>query len=544
MTKLINIEKGKKDYFITILLLLYAFISAIFMKYPGLYMDAVNPDYLALHIASPDLVPAWIYSDNILESVITGQIYHYPIMNSLYGIATPAYLFWIWSRIFGASVVSLRCIHIIYGCGVVYVFYKLIKSLFEKKTGTIAAITTIFAFSPMMIFVWRTQYYLQLFPMLTFLPALTILINEMKKEDINYKKILLVNILFGFSAAGYFVYSFYYIPVFIFEVVFFIRKKQRAVKCILNGVGGFFIGWVPFVYGHISIICISGLEGWIEQLKGLSTAYGLGSNTENRIVHVIKIISNLFSGSKELAVIFGQENHREIGYIFLAIFFLSSIYTIYVILRNRNSFINNILTKVYILLLSMFLIHILFGILIGSSLDYQHYVMLCVIMYVIASINILLILSRMPILKKMSSYAVIITIIIISSGIIFSNYKVIKTTQGENYYSNVINEVGDFLKITSDNSVMIFPQWGYWMGASISSGGEKRIWNDIDENTIISKLNASDFDMVYILVNDQKAQDISERITSETMYNTVEEIIPFFDEKGIEEVKILKIVNN
>lgn len=333
LDKLINIENGKKDYFITVLLLFYAIISAIFMKYPGLYMDAVNPDYLALHIASPDLVPAWIYSDNILEAVFTGQMYHYPIMNSLYGIATPAYLFWIWSRIFGASVISLRCIHILYGCGVVYFFYRFIKSLFEKNAKSIAAITAIFAFSPMMIFVWRTQYYLQIFPMLTFLPAFTILINEMKSEEISYKKIFFANILFGFSAAGYFVFSFYYFPVFLFEALYFFKKQRSVSKCILIGEGGFFVGWIPFVYGHVSIICISGLNGWINQLKGLSTAYGLGSNSENRIAHVISIISDLFGGSKELAVIFGQEMNRTVGYIFFIIFIITSIYAIYVILK-------------------------------------------------------------------------------------------------------------------------------------------------------------------------------------------------------------------
>lgn len=81
---------------IQVILIIFLILSLMYIELPGVYMDAINPGYMALYMKNPTNVPIWCYSDNIVSKIIFHLCNHadinMPIFNSLYGTCIPAYI--------------------------------------------------------------------------------------------------------------------------------------------------------------------------------------------------------------------------------------------------------------------------------------------------------------------------------------------------------------------------------------------------------------------------------------------------------------------
>ena len=100
----------------------YAFVAAWHIDLPGVYMDEVNPDYLAVKILNPHHAPivAWVLQGNYLlgdRVPIMVQLYH---GSQTFWLGLP--LFWL----FGTTVERLRLAHAVLAAAILAALYAVL----------------------------------------------------------------------------------------------------------------------------------------------------------------------------------------------------------------------------------------------------------------------------------------------------------------------------------------------------------------------------------------------------------------------------------
>lgn len=488
----------------------FVFMSLIFLDKPGLYMDAVNPDYMGLHVFNSDNVSVWAYSDNIIASLIEGntQYSHFPMLNSLYGTCFEMYTTMIWSVLFGYSVYAIRTLHILYSVIVLLALYKLLKYILEdEKKATI--ITAFFAIEPSFLFSSRTQYYIQLFPHVFFLFGLLLIVKAIEDSEKN-RNIVLGAILLGLSASSYFVFAFYFAGISISYLIILIKKKRCWIKNECKLIGGFLIGYAPYIYAHLSIIMTQGVDGWINALKGLDT-YGIsnGANTSiiERVLHIVQSLENIAGGNSIIQIMTGYTIGTTYGKIVALLYIVLAAVAIVLIIKNWERLEESKEILVLFFLVSILFSHIILALLVGNALGYQHFVMLLPIMYLTGSLVIVREVDSRKMINKSTFTLEIVLFTIafafISLERIYEGYNIVNKTGGIGYYSETINELSYFLDgVVTDNDTIISPQWGYWMQIACITDGKKRIWNNQDQESLQWRIENNNMEGKYYIILD------------------------------------------
>src|SRR5689334_17078983 len=140
-------------------LLIYVGFATHLIELPGVYMDAVNPDYLVakvLNRAHANPLIGWVLPGNYLAN-------RFPVLVSLYHglqqfwLALPLY------ALFGMSVVGIRLTHMVFAMGVLIAMLVLFRR--ARIPLAIAALAGIaIAADPTFVFAFRTQSYITLAP--------------------------------------------------------------------------------------------------------------------------------------------------------------------------------------------------------------------------------------------------------------------------------------------------------------------------------------------------------------------------------------------
>lgn len=539
------VQSIKNDKFAIVIFML---ISIININLPGLYMDSVNPDYLAVYLKKPQFTPAWIYNDNFLA-----PDYRIPLLNSLYGGATPAYIGCLFWKVVGYNIFSVRILHVLYGMLLLYLFYKIIMKV-TKKPSLASFCTILLAVEPTYVFAWRTQYYLQLFPLITFIPALYLISKELTDIYSNgtwdKKRIAISAMLFGFSAWGYFIFTIYSASIFVMLLYVLIKKNIEKIKPLFIFCVNFLVGYSLFIYAHLSIIINEGFANYIKVVTSLNKAYSIsdGNNVSfiEKVNHTTSLLAGLTGGNNISKVVFGNENLNNLGIlvgVILGILIIVSITLDYIYNDNLKTEIKLMKKMIFFIIL----IHTVFGIAIGNSLQFQHYVMILVLLYIGGTLsaleiynlyknNILKINPHNFLIKFLFPILAIFFICINMLGVIKINQELEKTG-GKGSYSDVINSIGEYIYALPNNTVIAFPQWGYWMGASLLTGGTKELWSTQNVDEFISKFNSKTPHMkeFYIVLEPEKSDVEIEKIVQQLNYTLKDKII-FKSKDGSKEV--------
>lgn len=498
---------------IKLVLLLFILLSFICIDKPGLYMDAVNPDYMGLHILNPDNVRVWAFSDNFIATKIEGNTAYsdFPILNSLYGTCFGAYIMLIWSLFFGYGVCSIRALHILYSVVILWGVYSLLKNALgcNEKISSIAAL--VLALEPSFVFCSKTQFYLQIFPHIFFLFGVVLLLKTVTDESNNIK-LLLSGVLFGLSACSYFVFAFYFVGVFFTYLFLLIQRKRSWLKQSLRFILGFLIGYIPYIYGHVSIMITQGIRGWIEALKGLDT-YGLSDGARasftERMVHVVDSIGNIAGGATIIQMMTGHNMGYAYGKVIATLYLFFVFVGIGLLFRKRKTISESNALIVLMAMISAFIFHVLLALVVGNALGYQHFVMLLPIML----ITIIIVLEelinsdfsahqRKVCFSNIASIFMLV-VLIISFDKDIEGYHVIEETGGSGYYSKVINDISYYLDgtVTLEDTI-ISPQWGYWMQIACITNGKRELWIDTDPSTLQWRIdNNSKSGRYYVIID-------------------------------------------
>lgn len=446
-------------------------------------MDSVNPDYVAAWILRHADMPAWIYQDNYLS-----EAYKYPLLNSLYGGNSITYLAILFFKLFGFGAVEVRMFHCMLA---VALLLSMNRFLLQWKTPKIFALifTCLLASDPTYVFVWRTQYYLQLYPLIFLFLGLGTLgsfVNAENNQWIRPRPLLLSGMLIGFSAYSYFIFAIYAAVLLVCFYSWSPNKQNRFKSCMYLA-SGVCLGFSPYIYAHLSIILNTNLHSYIESIKSLQTAYGVVDNNQgglfDRMHIVFNRLSSLLAGTGVESVIFG-DSPTHLSRTMFAGSLIVAIPVIYLGCRRLFGASRLVkldghsdLNKIYIFsfLLSCFALHAAFGVVMGRPLGTQHYIMLMPLAYAaIAILYSVVSPCQLPGLTKNALKSVLMVVSILAITLNLSISQKISgrlySEGGRKLYSDAINIAGAYVNGLPTETAILCPQWGYWMGFAIIAG--------------------------------------------------------------------------
>jgi len=177
---------------------------------PGVYMDAVNPDYLVVSILNPGReIEAWTLPGNLIAG-------RFPVLTSLYHGTGQTWLALPFFALLGTSVVTLRLVHGFFACAILICATMVLRRAGLKEVA-IAAVGIALAVDPSFVFAFRTQTYITLAPVAWLLGSFLALARA--GADGTPRRWLLVSGgAYGLAFFGYFIYLFY-LPAVLFAVL-------------------------------------------------------------------------------------------------------------------------------------------------------------------------------------------------------------------------------------------------------------------------------------------------------------------------------------
>ena len=488
---------------------------------PGLYMDAVNPDYLATGLFFHDYPNTCWLLPYIGFPLIT-QLYHGTVS---FMIGSPVYL------IFGASVESLRVLNMVYGLSAVILLYFIINKATDGNRWIAFATALCLATHIALLSSFRTQLYILLPGTICLLGAVYLLLLQ-KNDSVKY--ILISGILAGFAFYTYFVYLFF-VPAFFILLRYQCKEKYLAnvgkwlfgfavgsslyfvayfsMMVVLLNVGKvyellglflFIISWsivigIPFYFiyhnkkmsskvkrGYIWFLifltavglamlailiykgkiasCLAYLSQIVQRLEinGESTSF-LG-----RVYLFARYTLSMLQNNTNESIIFGHPVSVLTG-VYPVILGLMTIVSSYIIFKNNEY------RKIGAILYSIVLFLISFGVtslVFITRLGGHHFVSTLYIIFIILGIEAHIIFNYLKDIKKKNKIAIRagVTVLALFLTVNFMNQGIfveyLQRTGGIRMYSEQLNLLAENAvdnKRSGVNEIYIFPEWGFMM---------------------------------------------------------------------------------
>ncbi|MBU6448551.1 MAG: hypothetical protein KGQ26_02890 [Rhodospirillales bacterium] len=234
---------------------------------PGVYMDAVNPDYAVVGVLNPaSRIQTWFLPGTLLFG-------HWPVLGQIYHGALPFYLGLPFYALFGTGVVGIRLTNMIFGCLVI-----LGAGAFLRAAGVRSSIASLclmlLALDPGFLFSFRTQFYITLLPIaLVFISAALV---EAWRDTPSRLVVFLAGVFAGLAGYGYFIF-FFLAPAL--AVLAFYRWRGLPRITLLFWAAGFCLGVFPYFIGIVSImVATGGLHGFLAFMRGYLASLNVQSS--------------------------------------------------------------------------------------------------------------------------------------------------------------------------------------------------------------------------------------------------------------------------
>jgi hypothetical protein len=229
-----TVRESSPLWALTVVIFVYVLLGAQVIERPGLYMDEVNPDYLAVRLVNPTVsAAAWIIPGNYLLDrfpLMAGGLYH----GSLHAyLAVPFYL------IFGGTILSVRISHMFLAISILVAAFAFLRAA-DLPTKILIFTLLLLATDPAFIFTFRTDSFIDTFPICLVMVALSILISHR-----GWATHVAAGATLGFAIWCYFIYAFFLPGVLV--GIFTSRNSWRSAAALLVGCA---IGASPYAAGY------------------------------------------------------------------------------------------------------------------------------------------------------------------------------------------------------------------------------------------------------------------------------------------------------
>lgn len=302
-------------------LLVFAILVAWHIDLPGLYMDAVNPDYLVINLihGNPDGNPAWVLPGNFVlgRLALLTQAYHGTFTVWL---ALPLTL------LFGPSVAILRASQALGGAAIlVCMFVFLRRERSKSSIGFVALPILALALDPVFVYSFRTQFYITLIPVAWLLAGMLCAERAFQRnppidapEAIarhRSKWLFVAGLCTGLAVFGYFVFGFFLPALALGLAIMCARAKPAMTRVeMLRAFAwaglGLFVGVLGYVIGYFRVMQAEhGPAGFAAWFSGYEHAVG-AFDAHPSLLATAKFFAGLvwrvFSNDWQHSLMFGE----------------------------------------------------------------------------------------------------------------------------------------------------------------------------------------------------------------------------------------------
>jgi 4-amino-4-deoxy-L-arabinose transferase and related glycosyltransferases of PMT family len=422
---------------------------------PGIYMDGVNPDYLAARMwTGSRYTAAWTLPGNDLLHA------RLPVLTALYHGSLTAYLTVPFFAALGGTVLSLRLAHLALAAIVAASLCLFVRATTRSRVAVAAALGLL-ATDPAFLLTFRSQAYIATFPVCFVLAALTLLRSP---TTVRWRTVA-AGALLGLSVWGYFVYAFMLPGILVYFSVERAIHRRPVIRGVLLLALGLAIGVFPYAVGYLLMfIRKGGIDGgllWLRDSFG-SLAIDCGQTYADRVAFVVEQIGLVVTASWHQATFFG--NVQPIPGAVARAAGLAAIIVAAVPLALRPGVSPPAAGRRGDgwLIASPILSFIVVATLFGGRLGGHHFCLLIPMLYGLVAISGKELVAAAG---QTRSAAVVATVIVLSLGAAnvatwLALHRRLAEEGGQHLYSRIISDYPRSVRASGDATPHLFAEWG------------------------------------------------------------------------------------
>jgi hypothetical protein len=441
-------------------LIVFAIAYAIDWRLPGLYMDAVNPEYIIPGIFDPK-APGhhpWILPGNVILGrfpLFTGQIYHG---------STQIYFALPLMALFGVDVGTLRITQ-----GTAGFLIVLLLALFMRRTGApaksaIAAAAMIpLALDPSFVVALRTQAYSCLFPLMLLLGSM-LLLRGWQTKPRPALRLFASGVLFGLSVFSYFIFAFFFPALVWFLLTERTGKSSRDVRYAVLWLVACGVGYLPLVGGLFRVgQALGGFEAMLHWLHGHSDSLhplGDSDSVMRRIEIELFAARSVVTGRWPSIMVLQHHAGDFTGSLKAALLLLVPLGTL-IAARSMPRDDRRAIATPLVFVGSFLLGASIFG----NRLDGHHYTTILPFLYAAfgAACAVLWARLREPTALRAAGIALLAVVATINLINLARFHRDLEASGGAAMYSDAIDRFSRHVAKDDPGATAYFPDWGYVM---------------------------------------------------------------------------------
>lgn len=444
----------------------------------GLYMDAINPEYLAVRVLEPGAIgrtPAWVLPGVLLADrfpVLAGSYYHGPLQ---YYFALPFY------AVLGTSIEAARAVQAVYGVVLLLGLVCVARS-WRLRALPAGIAFALLAIDPAFNIAFKTQAYNVTWPLSLMLAAVALVGCWRGPGAPPRWQALVAGLLAGLAFYAYFVYLFF-VPALAGIALWMLRSGGLPWRQAWGTVGlcavGFCIGAAPYLLGYALVASASGgTEGMVAQhaarvarIAGSGNAFSLG--LVEHAGRQTRMLFNVIGDDWVTRMVLRRDGYSPLGTVRVALLLCTPL-ALHAVLRatHRNA---PVLAIALVLMASFLLGTLPFGSRIGG----QHYAVLLPLLYLGAAGGFSALATDAAARVRRAGLVVGLACAAVLAGDALATHvrfgQEVRATGGALRFTDAINRFSaDALRGPATESYF-FPEWGLMMPFVFLTGGERHV---------------------------------------------------------------------
>ncbi len=447
-------------------LIVFALAYAMDWRLPGLYMDAVNPEYIIPGIFDPK-APGhhpWILPGNVILGrfpLFTGQIYHG---------STQIYFALPLMALFGIDVGTLRIAQGTAGCVIVLLLALFLRRRDAPTQSAIATAALLpLALDPSFVVALRTQAYSCLFPLMLLLGAM-LLLRGWQARPHRAARIFASGVLFGLAVFSYFIFAFFFPALAWFFLTERETKSSRDWRYIALWLVACGIGYFPLIGGLFRIA--QALGGFVPMLHWLHAhsdslhPLGAGGGALDHLSSMFIATRGVVTGRWPWIMVLQHHSGDFTGSMKAALLVAVPVVTL-VIARAAPRAERRALVTPLVFVGSFLACATIFG----SRLDGHHYTAILPFLYAAFGAACAALWTRPSLFASpqatrvlpAAGLALLAVVAAINAFNLAHFHRDLEASGGAGYYSDAIDRFSHHLAKDDPDATAYFPDWGYVM---------------------------------------------------------------------------------
>jgi hypothetical protein len=463
----------------------FVFVAAVWLvvatqqiTLPGVYMDAVDPDYLAVALLNRHAQPisAWLLGGNYLYGKA-------PVLISFYHGSQQVWLGLPFFALFGTTVTGLRLTHAMFALGILAALYTvLVRGGVKPWQAALAGAAL--AVDPAFSYAFRTQSYITLAPTAWLFLSLYAMQRAAASPSQSRQWLVASGILQGLAIVGYFIYAFY-LPAMVLALWLWGRGRPAAPAwsraCLAPWLCGLAIGGIFYPIGYGLFIRDAGglSQAWavFQQTQASLGAFSARLSLGDRFAHIATMVRAVASNWFHHQLIFGEYAPlpgSELKLWLLA--FAPAALWLYAELRGRASALLRVTIALPVSFAATALIF-------GNRLQGHHFVPLLPLAYAALATALFETAAAAPTQRARArvgaafGFAALAALNIGGQAV---EARRLAETRGTGYFSDAINRLAADLNAQQPKPFVYVPDWGLTMPVAFLTRGTVGVNSIVD----------------------------------------------------------------